>query len=87
MADLKKVEEILAQLNDDERAILEETMKAKNKPVTLKVGEKGGVCVYGINGRFPVTLYANQWQRFADEGLIPKILAFIDDKKDRLSVK
>jgi hypothetical protein len=81
-------EEILSQLSDEERATVEQAMVAKkNKPIRFKVSEKGGVSVYGLNVRFPVTLYANQWQRFADEDLIPKILAFIDDNKADLSVK
>ena len=28
-----------------------------------KVSEKGGVSVYGLNARFPVTLYVEQWER------------------------
>jgi hypothetical protein len=39
------------------------------KGVTLKVSEKGGVSVYGL-GRFPVTLYQEQWA---------KLLAMADD--------
>jgi hypothetical protein len=81
-------EEILSQLSDEERATVEQAMVAKkNKPIRFKVSEKGAVSVYGLNVRFPVTLYANQWQRFQDEGLIEKILAFIDDNKSLLSVK
>jgi hypothetical protein len=32
------------------------------KPLTCKVSEKGGVSVYGL-GRFPVTLYQEQWEK------------------------
>jgi hypothetical protein len=47
-----------------------ERLKAENealknrgaKAVSLKVSEKGGVSVYGL-GRFPVTLYKEQWIR------------------------
>ena len=35
---------------------------AKTAKITLKMGEKGGVSVYGL-GRFPVTLYPSQWER------------------------
>jgi hypothetical protein len=38
---------------------------------SLKVSEKGGVSVYGL-GRFPVTLYKEQWT---------KLLAMSDDIK------
>ena len=43
--------------------------KTKEKGLTLKIGEKGGLSVYGL-GRFPVTLYKEQWTRLlamADE--------------------
>ena len=39
------------------------------KGMTLKVSEKGAVSVYGL-GRFPVTLYKEQWE---------KLLAMTDD--------
>lgn len=31
-----------------------------------KVGQKGGVSLYGINSRFPVVLYVTQWERLLD---------------------
>ena len=47
---------------------------------------KGGtVCLYGINSRFPVSLYANQWKRLLAHG--PEILAFIEKNKAILPVK
>ena len=53
---------------DDSLTTELERLKAENKrlkrdrgrTVTLKVSEKGGVSVYGL-GRFPVTLYKEQW--------------------------
>ena len=33
--------------------------------VTLKVSEKGGLSLYGL-GRFPVTLYKEQWTKLLD---------------------
>jgi len=45
-------------------------------PLFCKIGEKGAVSVYGLNSpRFPVTLYAAQWERLAD--FIPSVLDFI----------
>ena len=35
----------------------------KQEGLTFKISEKGGVSVYGLNSRFPVTLYAEQWVR------------------------
>ena len=43
--------------------------------LTLKVGAKGGVSVFGINSRFPVTLYAAQWERLA--AFMPELIAFV----------
>src|SRR5687768_8477149 len=33
------------------------------RALTCKVSEKGGLSVYGLQARFPVTLYAGQWER------------------------
>jgi hypothetical protein len=52
--------------------------------MSLKVSEKGAVSVYGL-GRFPVTLYREQWERLlasADE-----IQKFIADNEDKLKKK
>ena len=50
------------------------------KPVTrltAKITEKGGVSVYGLNARFPVTLYADQWERLhaAYESVVAPLVA------------
>ena len=43
-----------------------EKLKNRNtRGVSLKVSEKGGVSVYGL-GRFPVTLYKEQWSKLLD---------------------
>ena len=39
--------------------------KSATKELTLKVGQKGGVSLYGL-GRFPVTLYKSQWLLLLD---------------------
>jgi hypothetical protein len=44
----------------------------------FRVGEKGGVSVYGL-GRFPVTLYYEQWVRLLDAG--EKLRAFLGKNK------
>jgi hypothetical protein len=48
------------------------------------VSEKGGVSVYGL-GRFPVTLYKEQWIRLLD--MADEIRAFIKDNDARLKTK
>jgi len=52
----------------------------------FKVGEKGGASVYGL-GRFPVTLYYEQWIRLLDAG--EKLRAFLEKNKTdgRLKMK
>ena len=54
------------------------------KGVTLKVSEKGGVSVYGL-GRFPVTLYKEQWGKLLD--MANNIRAFITDHEQELKTK
>jgi len=61
------------QMSDDElRAELERLReenaslkKGASRGVSLKVSEKGGLSVYGL-GRFPVTLYKEQWIKLLD---------------------
>jgi hypothetical protein len=52
--------------------------------VTLKVSEKGGVSVYGL-GRFPVTLYKEQWTRLLD--MADDIRSFIRENEAKLKTK
>jgi hypothetical protein len=64
-----------------------ENEKLKNKPargLTLKVSEKGGVSLYGV-GRFPVTLYKEQWRRIL--GMATEIEAFIEENESSLKAK
>jgi len=50
----------------------------------FKVGEKGGVSVYGL-GRFPVTLYYEQWIRLLDSA--DQLRAFLAENKGKLKLK
>jgi hypothetical protein len=50
----------------------------------FRVGEKGGVSVYGL-GRFPVTLYYEQWIRLFDTG--EKLREFLEENKSKLKLK
>ena len=52
--------------------------------VTLKVSEKGGVSVYGL-GRFPVTLYKEQWIKLLATG--DQIKSFIEENDHKLKKK
>jgi len=50
----------------------------------FRVSEKGGVSVYGL-GRFPVTLYYEQWIRLLD--VSDKLREFLQENKDNLKLK
>jgi len=72
---------------DELKARLAELEKGGSRnsgELTFKVGEKGGVSVYGL-GRFPVTLYYEQWKRLLEAA--PKIREFLEENKSRLKLK
>ncbi len=50
----------------------------------FRVGEKGGVSVYGL-GRFPVTLYYEQWMRLL--GASEELTRFLEENKAKLKLK
>ena len=66
-------------------AELEQQARAK-KPAELefRVSEKGGIRVYGL-GRFPVTLYYEQWTRLLDRA--GELRTFIEENKSKLKLK
>jgi hypothetical protein len=62
-----------------------EALKARgSKSVSMKVSEKGGLSVYGL-GRFPVTLYQEQWLKLLD--VADDIRAFIHQHEGQLKKK
>jgi hypothetical protein len=64
-----------------------ENDRLKNKTVrglSLKVSEKGAVSLYGI-GRFPVTLYKEQWLKVL--GMKDEIETFLQDNANLLKTK
>lgn len=52
--------------------------------ISFKVSEKGGLSVYGL-GRFPVTLYKEQWQRLNES--MPALVEFIGKNEGTLKSK
>lgn len=77
--------------DEDLKAELErlraENERLKNRPgrgTSLKVSEKGGVSVYGL-GRFPVTLYKEQWTRLLE--MADDIRSFIRENESKLKAK
>jgi hypothetical protein len=77
--------------DEDLRAELER-LRAENERLKtgrgrsggLKVSEKGGVSVYGL-GRFPVTLYKEQWAKLL--GMADEIREFIKEHESELKTK
>ena len=71
-------EELKAQL---------EALKAKEARsgnISFKVSDKGGVSVYGL-GRFPVTLYYEQWLKLLDRA--QDLRDFLEENKSKLKLK
>ena len=58
--------------------------KGATSGIRMKVSEKGAVSVYGM-GRFPVTLYKEQWLKLLDRS--SDIRAFIAANKAQLKAK
>jgi hypothetical protein len=66
------------------RAENERLKNRQTRGVSLKVSEKGGVSVYGL-GRFPVTLYKEQWVRLL--AMADDIQVFIRENDAKLKTK
>ena len=63
---------------------LEKKSGRRTGNLEFRVGEKGGVSVYGL-GRFPVTLYYEQWMRLL--GAADELKSFMEENKDKLKLK
>jgi len=79
-------------MSQDEMMKELERLKAENaalkggqsRGLSLRVSEKGGLSVYGL-GRFPVTLYKEQWEKLL--GMSEEIKAFIKANESQLKTK
>ena len=58
--------------------------EAKRSTISFRVSEKGAVSVYGL-GRFPVTLYQEQWEKIF--GCVDELKAFIVENRAALKTK
>jgi hypothetical protein len=61
-----------------------EALKRPRGQMSMKVSEKGGLSVYGL-GRFPVTLYREQWEKLL--GMADELRQFIKDHDAQLKKK
>jgi hypothetical protein len=81
-----------SHMSDEDLKAEVERLKAENerlkgqrgRAVSLKVSEKGGVSVYGL-GRFPVTLYKEQWTKLL--AMTDEIRAFLKEHDAELKAK
>jgi hypothetical protein len=79
-------------MSDEDMKAELERLRAENsrlkqrgsRGVSMKVSEKGGVSIYGL-GRFPVTLYKEQWEKLLD--MSDDIRAFIQENASKLKIK
>jgi hypothetical protein len=74
----------LARLEAENKALREQVEQRRPGQLRLKVSEKGGVSVYGL-GRFPVTLYKEQWTRLLDHA--EEIKSFLKENDQLLKAK
>jgi len=80
MADDLAVQAELERLKAENAALKAQATRG----ISIKVSEKGGVSVYGL-GRFPVTLYKEQWTKLLD--LAEDIRGFIKSHEAELKAK
>jgi hypothetical protein len=73
-------EELMARISELEKQV----GSKRTGRLEFKVSEKGGVSVYGL-GRFPVTLYYEQWERLL--GAADGLRAFLEENKSKLKLK
>ena len=84
---------MISLMSEDMKAELErlkaenEALKSKSASrgtLSMKVSEKGALSIYGM-GRFPVTLYKEQWLKLL--GITEEIRKFISDNDSKLKTK
>lgn len=73
-------EELMAEIEE----LKKQVGTRKKGSLEFRVGEKGGVSVYGL-GRFPVTLYYEQWIRLLD--VSDDLRKFLEENKSKLKLK
>jgi len=79
----ESIEAKLARLEAENQA-LKQQVERKPGELRLKVSEKGGLSIYGL-GRFPVTLYKEQWNRLLDH--VDEIREFLKANDQQLKAK
>lgn len=83
MSQAELIAELAKQRAENDKLKASAVAQATRK-LSLKVSEKGAISLYGM-GRFPVTLYGEQWTRLLDHSVV--IRDFIETNASLLSVK
>lgn len=81
MASEEELQAEIAKLRAENEALKKPAVRGQ---MTLKVSEKGALSVYGL-GRFPVTLYREQWEKLL--GMADQIRQFIQENDGQLKKK
>jgi hypothetical protein len=80
LANCSTKEQVLAKVAAGEASVEQavawmDTQGRQKYNLRFKVSEKGGISVYGLQSRFPVTLYPEQWEALYEQG--EQLKAFI----------
>ena len=81
MASEEELQAEIARLRAENESLKKPAVRGQ---MSLKVSEKGALSVYGL-GRFPVTLYREQWEKLL--GMADQIRQFIQDNDSQLKKK
>jgi hypothetical protein len=77
-------EDLTLSEREELEMLRKEKMSKGGRGLYLKVSQKGAVSLYGL-GRFPVTLYKEQWEKVFE--YIDEMKEFIQKNSDQLSTK
>ncbi len=77
-------EELSAQEREELEMLRREKAMREKGGLTLKVSQKGAVSLYGL-GRYPVTLYKEQWEKVLE--FTEQIRIFLEQHKNELKTK
>ena len=84
MVEDSSVQHELERLRAENENLKKNQAKSRNRELSLKVSQKGAVSLYGM-GRFPVTLYKEQWLLLL--GFTESIGKFITEHEGELKTK
>lgn len=82
MSNEQKLQEELERLKAENQML--KSKKSGKGELTFRVSQKGAVSVYGM-GRFPVTLYKEQWERLISKS--DDLMAFIKANESKLATR